>query len=149
MAILSKQPLTMAEFADLLRDHGITSTLQRVEIAQVILSKPQHLSAEQVLEKVNRGRSIVSKATVYNTLRLFAKKGLVREVIADPTKVFYEPMSTEHHHFYNVETGELVDIEPEQITIQGVPEPPNGSQAIGVDVVIRIRNGIRKTGLNA
>jgi len=139
------QPLTMAEFADMLREHDITSTLQRVEIAQVILSKPQHLSAEQVLEGVNRGRNIVSKATVYNTLRLFAQKGLVREVIADPTKVFYEPMTTEHHHFYNIETGELVDIEPGRINIQDIPDAPNGSTHVGVDVVIRIRNGVDKS----
>ena len=131
----------MTDFANLLRDKGVNSTLQRVEIAQVILSKPQHLSAEQVLEKVNKGRNIVSKATVYNTLRLFAQKGLIKEIIADPAKVFYEPMTTDHHHFYNVDTGELVDIDPGQIKIDGVPEPPDGSTPIGVDVVIRIRDG--------
>lgn len=130
----------MSGLADLLRERGVTSTLQRVEIAQVILTKLQHLSAEEVMAKVNRGRHVVSKATVYNTLRLFAKKGLVREVIADPTKVFYEPVTTEHHHFFNTETGELVDIEPGRIKIKGAPRPPEGTMPVGVDVVVRIKS---------
>lgn len=129
----------MSSLADLLRERGITSTLQRVEIAQVILTKLQHLSAEEVMARVNRGRHVVSKATVYNTLRLFAKKGLVREVIADPAKVFYEPVTTDHHHFFNMDTGEIVDIEPGKIKIKGAPKPPGGAVAVGVDVVIRIR----------
>ena len=67
-----------------LNAHGIVPTLQRLQIARVLLSRPQHLSAEQILGMVNRERGHVSKATVYNTLNLFARKGLIREVIVDP-----------------------------------------------------------------
>lgn len=137
--VLGDKAAITSEITDLLRKHGITSTLQRVEIAQVMLARLQHLSAEQVLEKVNRGRGIVSKATVYNTLRLFVEKGLVKEVIADPTKIFYEPVSTDHHHFFDVDTGELIDIQGDTIKIDSVPQPPNGYSALGVDVVVRVR----------
>ncbi|VAX19429.1 hypothetical protein MNBD_NITROSPINAE01-1807 [hydrothermal vent metagenome] len=128
------------EVTDLLRRHGITSTLQRVEIAQTLFEKRQHLSAEQVLEKVNQGRNIVSKATVYNTLRLFSQKGLAKEIIADPTKVFFEPASTDHHHFFNVDTGELIDIEPSDVSIEGLPSAPGNAIIVGVDVIVRMRN---------
>ena len=83
-----KFPLTRAEVIDLMRTKGVNPTQQRVEIAQAMFAEPQHVSADQVLTKVNKQRALVSKATVYNTLGLFARKGLVREVIVDPSKVF-------------------------------------------------------------
>ena len=71
----------MKDIVQLLTSHNISPTNQRVKIAQVLFAEPQHLSADQVLSIVNTERNFVSKATVYNTLGLFAKKGLVREVI--------------------------------------------------------------------
>ncbi|MDH4185068.1 MAG: transcriptional repressor, partial [Nitrospinota bacterium] len=90
---------------------------------------------------VNKGRYIVSKATVYNTLRLFASKGLIKEVIVDPSKVFYEPATTNHHHIYNVDTGELIDFEAEIPQIEALPEVPVGLKVVGVDVTVRVRAG--------
>lgn len=125
---------------DLMRAHGITPTRQRVEIAAALFARPQHLSAEQILALVNRERHVVSKATIYNTLGLFASKGLIREVIIDPTKVFYDPTTRPHHHFYNVDTGTLMDIDADAVALHKVPELPAGTVAEGVDVVIRVRN---------
>ncbi|MBI4666205.1 MAG: transcriptional repressor [Nitrospinae bacterium] len=130
---------TTTDITDLLKGHGITSTLQRVEIAQILLSRPQHLSAEQTLEKVNRGRSLASKATIYNTLKLFVEKGLAREVIADPARVFYEPKTTDHHHIFDVDTGELSDIEPGSLMIAAMPQLPDNMEVLGMDVVIRVK----------
>lgn len=129
-----------SDVVDLMRSHGITPTQQRVEIAQALFARPQHLSAEQVLALVNRERHVVSKATIYNTLGLFAAKGLVREIIIDPTKVFYDPTTRPHHHFYNVDSGELMDIDAASVALSSVPDLPTGTVAEGVDVVIRIRN---------
>ncbi|MDH5730327.1 MAG: transcriptional repressor, partial [Gammaproteobacteria bacterium] len=112
---------------------------QRVEIAQILMSKPQHLCAEQVLEIVNQDRPKVSKATVYNTLGLFARKGLVQELIIDPTKVYYDSNTRHHHHFYNVDTGELVDINKEEVDVARLPNLPMGTIPDGVDVVVRVR----------
>ena len=85
---------------DKLKSSGVTPTTQRVEIAQILFARPQHLSAEQILGMVNESSSTASKATVYNTLGLFAKKGLVKEVIVDPSKVFYDSNVTKHFHFF-------------------------------------------------
>ncbi|WP_455219815.1 Fur family transcriptional regulator, partial [Kaarinaea lacus] len=71
----------------LLAEHGITPTQQRILIAQEMLCKHQHLSADQVLQRVNANSNTVSKATVYNTLGLFTDKGLIKEVIVDSSKV--------------------------------------------------------------
>jgi len=122
-----------------LKAAGVTPTQQRVEIAAILFARDQHMSADQVLALVNNTSPRVSKATIYNTLGLFAEKGLVREVIVDPTKVFYDSNTSNHHHFYNADTGHLADIDPAAVKIQDLPSLPQGTVAEAVDVIIRIR----------
>lgn len=132
-------PLDLEQVRVLMRQHHISPTQQRVEIARVLFARPQHLSAEQVLSLVNDGQALVSKATVYNTLGLFARKGLIREVIVDPTKVFYDPTIVPHHHFYNVDNGTLMDIPADAVALGELPQLPANTVAEGVDVIIRVR----------
>ncbi len=131
--------MTREGAAELLQEFGIQATQQRIEIAQILFAKPQHLSAEQVMNAVNSDGPAVSKATVYNTLGLFAQKGLVREVIVDPTRVFYDSNTHMHHHFYNVDTGALTDIEPGRVNITDLPDLPQGTEPEAVEVIIRVR----------
>ena len=91
---------------------------------------------------VNEGCAEVSKATVYNTLNLFVEKRLIREVIVDPSKVFYDPNTAPHHHFYDIESGHLTDIEESAISLVGLPSLPEGMVAEGVDVIVRIRPAV-------
>src|SRR5476649_2335253 len=126
--------------AEVLRGHGINPTHQRIEIAHAIFSRGEHLSADQLLSLVNDRASETSKATVYNTLNLFLEKQLIREVIVDPSKVFYDPNTEPHHHFYNVDTGELTDIDARDIRVTGLPELPQGMAAEGVDIIVRVRS---------
>ena len=120
---------------------GVTPTAQRVDIAQILFAQPQHLSAEQVLMMVNEDTtSKASKATIYNTLGLFAKKGLVKELIVDPSKVFYDTNVSEHFHFFNTDSGVLTDIPVEAINIDKLPELPEGTQPSSLEVVVRIKN---------
>lgn len=134
------QQMNDSEINHRLRAHEITPTQQRVDIARILFARPQHMSAEQVLSVVNREGQVVSKATIYNTLNLFARKGLVREVIVDPSKVFYDSNVSDHHHFFNVDSGELMDIDSSELSLDRLPTLPEGTQADGVDVIIRIRS---------
>ena len=131
---------TRDNLGDVLRARGINPTHQRIEIAYALFSRGEHLSADQVLAIVNDRHSETSKATVYNTLNLFLEKKLIREVIVDPNKVFYDPNTTPHHHFYNVDTGELTDIDAGPITISGLPQLPDGMATEGVDIIVRVRS---------
>jgi Fur family iron response transcriptional regulator len=126
--------------ADVLRAHGINPTHQRIEIAHALFSRREHLSADQILAIVNGRHAETSKATVYNTLNLFLEKKLIREVIVDPSKVFYDPNTMPHHHFYNIDTGELTDIDAGPIAISGLPELPDGMVTEGVDIIVRVRS---------
>ena len=119
---------------------GITPTRQRLVIAQVILSRPQHLSADQLQEAIVRaGHEGVSKATIYNTLGLFLQEGLVREVIVDPNRVFYDSNVADHHHLYHVDSGALVDIRPDQVEVLCQQELSQQWDIEGIDVIIRVR----------
>jgi len=122
-----------------LRAHGVTPTTQRVEIGRVVLTRSAHFSAEELYETVNQGGACVSKATVYNTLGLFVEKGLLRQVLVDPSKVFYDSNMAPHHHFYDVDSGELADIDASEIEIGALPATGDGIEVEGVDVVVRIR----------
>lgn len=135
-----RTPLSGPALAAHLEKHGVIATAQRLEIAEVLFRRPQHMSAEQIMLSVNRGdKPKVSKATVYNTLKLFSAKGLVREVIVDPERVFYDSTTGSHHHIYNVDSGELQDIPAQDVEFAKLPELPEGMQADGVEVIMRVR----------
>ncbi|MCG5516183.1 MULTISPECIES: Fur family transcriptional regulator [unclassified Ectothiorhodospira] len=124
-----------------LRDHGITPTQQRLDIAELLFERPQHVSAEQLLALASERRYQVSKATVYNTLGLFAEKGLVREVVVDPAKLFYDSNLEPHHHMYHMDSGHLEDLALEHVDIGALPDLPEGVRVEGVDVIVRVRQG--------
>ena len=128
-----------SEAIERLKKAGVTPTQQRVEIAQILFARPQHVSAEQVLSIVNAQSSVVSKATVYNTLNLFVRCGLVREVNVDGQRVYYDSTTRPHHHFFNVDTGELTDIPKEAVRLATLPELPPGTEPESVEVVVRVR----------
>ena len=123
---------------DRLREHGITPTAQRVEIAAVLLARPQHLCAHELQQVLARSGTPVSKATVYNTLGLFARKGLVRELFVGSGKVLYDSNTACHDHIYDVDTGTLTDIEPGTVAVGALTALPSGTRVEGIDVVIRV-----------
>lgn len=120
--------------------HGIKPTSQRIEIGRMLLSRPQHMSADQLLSGVNQDTEIVSKATVYNTLSLFVEKGLIRQVIIDSGRVFYDSNTSPHFHLYNEDSGELMDYKAGQMEFGDLPELPDNTTMSGIDVIIRVRN---------
>ena len=132
--------MTRAGLLSLFEQFGILPTPQRVEIAGILLQRPQHMSAEHVIDRLKDAGSKVSKATVYNSLNLFSKRGLVREVTVDPVRKFYDSTTHAHHHFYNVDSGELSDIPDEQICFQGLPELPKGTERESIEVLIKVRD---------
>jgi Fur family iron response transcriptional regulator len=124
---------------EMLEQHGIRPTSQRMKLAQILLTAPRHMTAEQILAVLRESDGRVSKATVYNTLNLFVAQGLAREIHADPKRCVYDSTMAPHHHFQNLDTGEMVDIRPEDLSFARLPELPAGTEIESVDVVIRVR----------
>lgn len=120
--------------------HGILPTPQRLKIAEILLAKPQHLSAEQIIDRLRASGSSVSKATVYNTLNLFGERGLIKELAVDPERRYYDSKTFAHHHFYNVDTGEFTDIDEDQVSFRELPALPKGTESQSVEVLIKVRS---------
>ena len=132
--------MPLADLQNRLKNFGIAPTRQRLEVAEVLLEKPQHLSADQILAILRRKDSSVSKATVYNTLHLFGSRGLVRELCVDPSRKFYDSTTHAHHHFFHVDSGEISDIDNSEVSIMGLPPLPDGTEQESVEVLVRIRD---------
>ncbi len=122
-----------------LEAHGLKPTRQRMLIATVLLRGPRHLTAEQILLELKAGGRRVSKATVYNTLKALGEHGLIRQISLGSDHSVYDSTCTPHHHFHNVDTGELLDIRPEEVDFLKLPPAPEGTEAASVEVVIRVR----------
>jgi len=134
----SSRALPREQIIEQLQAHGLKPTEQRIRIAELLMSVPTHMTAEQILAAVRRGGERVSKATVYNTLKVLAQRGLVRQIHLDPERSVYDSTRTPHHHFHDLETGELRDIDPNDIAFSRFPALPDGMEA-EVEVVIRLR----------
>ena len=132
--------MTRSGLLSLFDKYGILPTPQRIEIASILLERPQHLSAEHIIDKLKAVKSSVSKATVYNTLNLFSERGLVKEVMVDPVRKFYDSTTHPHHHFYNIDSGELSDIPDEQVCFQDLPDLPDGTERESIEVLIKVRD---------
>ncbi|NOR43728.1 MAG: transcriptional repressor [Gammaproteobacteria bacterium] len=131
-------PLERNDVVSLLQHFNISPTRQRIEIAEFLFQRPQHLSAEKILDGVTEAGNRVSRATVYNTMGLFTNKGVVREVLIDRERVFYDSNTDAHQHLYNVDTGELTDIYDTEVDKIVIPNLPEGLKVVDTDVVFKV-----------
>jgi Fur family transcriptional regulator, iron response regulator len=122
-----------------LADCGIRPTAQRVRIASLLLAAPQHLSAEQILANLRSAGARVSKATVYNTLNLFASHGLIRLLSVDGSRAWFDSNVDAHYHFHDTSSGALIDVPVPEVEFSRLPPAPPGTEVAGIDLVIRLR----------
>ena len=123
-----------------LKLYGLRPTRARIRIGMMLLDKPKHLSAEQVHEKLKQKGYTISKATVYNTLNAFTECGIVSEVTIDPSRTYYDSRPTSHHHFFNIDTGQLVDIASDDMSVENIPRLPDNTQIQDLEIVVKISN---------
>jgi Fur family iron response transcriptional regulator len=110
-----------------------------MQIASILLSAPQHLSAEQILVSLRLAGARVSKATVYNTLNLFASHGLIRLLSVDGTRAWFDSNVDAHYHFHDTSSGALIDVPVPEVEFSRLPPAPPGTEVAGIDLVIRLR----------
>ncbi len=123
-----------------LRQAGLRPTRQRVELAGLLFQDcDRHVTAESLHDEVTKSGVKVSLATVYNTLHQFTQAGLLRQVIVDAARSYFDTNTGDHQHFFLESEGLLIDIPGESIAVAGVPTPPPGLSVDRVDVVVRVR----------
>ncbi len=116
---------------------GIRPTAQRVRIAGLLLASPQHLSAEQILATLRAAGARISKATVYNTLNLFAERGVIRQLSVDGARTWFDSNVAPHYHFHDMDTGALVDVPVPEVEFARLPALPPGMEMAEYDLVFR------------
>jgi Fur family iron response transcriptional regulator len=127
---------------DRLRAVGLRPTRQRLALARLLLENgDRHITAEQLHGEAAGAAIRVSLATVYNTLHQFTEAGLLREVVVEPGRSYFDTNTADHHHFFCEATGKLQDIPGRDVVISGYPHPPYGTEICRVDVIIRVRPG--------
>jgi len=131
--------ITESEIVDMLRQAGLRPTRQRIVLAQLLFgSGDRHVSAELLHAEALAANEHVSLATVYNTLHQFRRAGLLRELAIDGSRAFFDTNTSNHNHFFVETDGELIDIASDQIRVDGLPEPPDGTRISHIDVVVRL-----------
>ena len=127
-----------------LRAAGLRPTRQRLALAGLLLENGnRHVTAEQLHSEALRAAIPVSLATVYNTLHQFIHCGILRELVVEPGRSYFDTNLADHHHFYCESTGLLQDIPAELVMVGRLPEPPEGAEISRVEVIVRIRQGAR------
>ena len=134
--------VTSNDIIELLRDAGLRPTRQRLSLAwQLFSGSDRHVTAEQLhSESLGQGVS-VSLATVYNTLHQFTTAGLLRELVVDSGRSYFDTNISAHHHLYFEDSGKLRDVSGDNIAIGELPALPEGAEISRIDIIIRVKNG--------
>ena len=136
-------PMTGCPFSavrDRLRRAGLRPTKQRLSLGWMLFGAGhRHVTAEAVYEQALNARVPVSLATVYNTLHQFTQAGLLRQLPVDGAKTVFDTDTSEHHHFVLEEDGSVIDLPGGVVMLGRPPDPPEGMEIAGIDVVVRLR----------
>ena len=132
--------LTTSEIERLLDNAKLRHTKQRAQLAEMLFkAENRHFTAEQLHKEARIAGHTISLATIYNTLHQFRRAGLLRQVIVEPGKVYFDTNTEPHHHFYIEDDGELLDVERNKVKISTLPEIPKDCNIQEMDVIIRLR----------
>ena len=123
----------------LLKGAGLRPTRQRLALASLLFDgHDRHVTAEQLHGHAQAASIKVSLATIYNTLHQFTEAGLLREVVVEPGRSYFDTNTADHHHFYCDSDGRLEDIPGDSVSLAALPTPPQGMTIHRVEVIIRI-----------
>ena len=124
-----------------LTEAGLRPTRQRLALANLLVGDGhhRHVTAESLYSAVKKSDENVSLATIYNTLKVFSEAGLIREILVDGTKSYFDTRIDDHPHFYWEDESILTDAPNNELEITKLPNAPIGTKVSKVDVVIRLR----------
>jgi Fur family iron response transcriptional regulator len=123
-----------------LQETGVKQSLQRTMLGWLLFGQGErHVTAEKLYEEARQARIPVSQASVYNTLHLFTKVGLLREIAQFGSKSWYDTDVSSHYHFYVGELDEVFDIPAACLERAPSLQAPDGMEIVTVDVIVNLR----------
>ena len=129
----------MENIKEILRSKSLKLTKQRLLIASYLFDgHDKHVTAEDLFKKLNKSKSKISLATVYNTLHEFYKNKLINKLAINSEKIYFDTNMSNHHHFYNKEDELLLDVS-NNLIIKGLPNPPKGKKIEKIEVFVHLK----------
>ena len=133
-----------SKIAQKLRSSGLRPTKQRIQIAEFLFERKKtiHFTVEKLDKLINKknNNAKISLATFYNTVHSFKKSGHLKEILTSNNKSYFDTNTSSHHHFFDTDQNQLIDINAKKIKLKKIPNPPAGKKIEDIDVVINIKN---------
>ena len=129
------------KYIEKLRNSGLRPTKQRIRICEVLFNREKtfHFSISDLTKILQNQHNLkISLATVYNTVHAFQKKGYLKEINIGNDMSYFDTNTSSHHHFYDQQTKELIDINSQEVEIKKLPTPPSGKKVDDIEVTFRI-----------
>ena len=135
----------VSNYISKLRSSGLRPTRQRIKICEVLFNRDKtfHFSINDLTKILhNEHNQKISLATVYNTVHAFKKKVYLKEIHIGNDISYFDTNTSSHHHFFDEQTKELIDINSKEVEIKKSPTPPSGKKIEGVEVTFKISKDI-------
>ena len=133
--------LKNAEFTDKLRSSGLRPTKQRLKICEVLFNRDHtfHFTINDLAKNISKElNERISLATVYNTVHAFKKKGYLKEISINSDKSYFDTNTSNHHHFFDEDTNELIDCDDGIIETPKIKKNISGKKINSVEVLVKV-----------
>ncbi len=130
-------------FVEKLRSSGLRPTKQRVKICKLLFNREKtfHFSIDDLKNILKQNTTEqISLATVYNTIHAFKKKGYLKEISINSNKSYFDTNVSNHHHFFNESTNELIDLKNEDVGNIRIKKTIPGKKIKSIEVLVKIAN---------
>ena len=130
-------------FVEKLRSSGLRPTKQRIKICKLLFDRKKtfHFTIRDLSRFFkNKSNKKISLATIYNTVHSFKKKGYLKEILINREKSYFDTNTSNHHHFLDVSTNELIDLKEEDVYKIKIKKNLSGKKIKSIEVLVKIEN---------
>jgi Fe2+/Zn2+ uptake regulation proteins len=129
------------KYIDKLRNSGLRPTKQRLQICEVLFNTERtfHFTINELKQKIkDKIDNKISLATIYNTVHAFEKKGYLKQIPLNSNQTYFDTNITDHHHFYNLRDGKLIDLENSDVGPINIKRKINGKKIKSIEVLVKL-----------
>ena len=131
------------KYIEKLRNSGLRPTKQRLQICEVLFNteKTFHFTINELEQKIkDKIDDKISLATIYNTVHAFEKKGYLKQIPINSNQIYFDTNITDHHHFYNLKDGKLIDLENSDVGPINIKRKIDGKKIKSIEVLVKLED---------
>ena len=131
------------KYIEKLRNSGLRPTKQRLQICEVLFETERtfHFTINELEQKIkSKIDNKISLATIYNTVHAFEKKGYLKQIPINSNQIYFDTNITDHHHFYNLKDGKLIDLENSDVGPINIKRKIDGKKIKSIEVLVKLED---------